>query len=89
MLPRFGCEERMKILCFPRFQNEESIEIYNFLVSNTREVCHYLKCQKYINIQSKNISVQKVYQIHQYFKEVYKYLSEEYIKIYKKKYINI
>ena len=45
LLPRFGYEKSMEILYFPRIRNEESIKFYTFLVSNTRKVCHYLKCQ--------------------------------------------
>ena len=70
----------MKILYFPRFQNEKGIELYTFLVSNMGKLCHYLNCQKYINIQSKYINVQKVYQVHHIFKK--------YINIYKKQYSN-
>ena len=65
LLPRFGYEKSMKILYLPHIGNEESIKFYTFLVSNTRKVCNFLKW--YINIQSKYINVQKVYQVHQYF----------------------
>ena len=55
LLPRFGYEKSMKILYFPHIGNEESIKFYTFLVSNTRKVCHFLKCQE----------------VYQYSKQVY------------------
>ena len=41
-----------------------------------QEVYSYFTTYKYVNIQNKCIDIQKVYQLHQYFKEVYQYLYE-------------